>query len=215
MIWDNNTVSDPSAPSECYGLINRDTMTWYSSGEKLVKALTDTFGLTQTDYTPVYGDGNIRITTSDWWGEKSVTKSQLLAGHKADEIVSITVKCNYRMQIGGIKEIFEYTISKDNIPDQLKIGVTAPSGRTATVWWEIKLAASRLVGDVNGDGNITADDAIIVARLAAGYGDYAERYDSDVADMNRDGKVTADDAIIIARYAAGYPGYADKYTKYV
>jgi len=74
---------------------------------------------------------------------------------------------------------------------------------------------SRLVGDLNGDGNITADDAIIVARLAAGYGDYAERYDSDVADMNQDGKVTADDAIIIARYAAGYGNYREIYTKYI
>jgi len=73
----------------------------------------------------------------------------------------------------------------------------------------------RLVGDVNKDGNITADDAIIVARLAAGYGDYAARYDSDVADMNGDGKVTADDAIIIARYAAGYGNYRDIYTKYI
>jgi len=73
----------------------------------------------------------------------------------------------------------------------------------------------RLVGDVNKDGNITADDAIIAARLAAGYGDYAARYDSDVADMNGDGKVTADDAIIIARYAAGYGNYREIYTKYI
>jgi len=78
-----------------------------------------------------------------------------------------------------------------------------------------KETETRLVGDVNGDGNITADDAIIVARLAAGYGDYAARYDSDVADMNGDGKVTADDAIIIARYAAGYGNYRDIYTKYI
>jgi hypothetical protein len=78
-----------------------------------------------------------------------------------------------------------------------------------------KETATRLVGDVNGDGSITADDAIIVARLAAGYGDYAARYDSDVADMNSDGKVTADDAIIIARYAAGYGNYRDIYTKYI
>jgi len=79
----------------------------------------------------------------------------------------------------------------------------------------IKVVAERLVGDINGDGSITADDAIIAARLAAGYGDYAARYDSDVADMNRDGKVTADDAIIIARYAAGYGNYREIYTKYI
>lgn len=78
-----------------------------------------------------------------------------------------------------------------------------------TVTDEVTYTATppRLVGDLNGDGNITADDAVIAARLAAGYSDYATRYDSDVADMNRDGKVTADDAIIIARYAAGYGNY--------
>ena len=72
-----------------------------------------------------------------------------------------------------------------------------------------------LVGDLNGDGKITVDDAIIAARLAAGYGDYADRYDSDVADMNRDSKVTVDDAIIIARYAANYGDYRDIYTNYI
>jgi len=80
----------------------------------------------------------------------------------------------------------------------------------------IKIEANkRQAGDINGDGSITADDAIIAARLAAGYGDYATRYDSDVADMNGDGKVTADDAIIIARYAAGYGNYREIYTKYI
>ena len=74
---------------------------------------------------------------------------------------------------------------------------------------------SRLVGDLNGDGDITADDAIIAARLAAGYSDYKTRFDPDIADMNRDGNVTADDAIIIARYAAGYGNYKEKYTNYI
>jgi hypothetical protein len=72
-----------------------------------------------------------------------------------------------------------------------------------------------LIGDVNRDGSITADDAIIAARLAAGYGDYSTRYDAEIADMNQDGKVTADDAIIIARYAAGYSNYREIYTNYI
>lgn len=70
---------------------------------------------------------------------------------------------------------------------------------------------TRQVGDINGDGRISADDAIIVARLAAGYGDYGTRYSSKVADINNDGKVTADDAIIIARFAAGYGDYSTRY----
>ena len=34
----------------------------------------------------------------------------------------------------------------------------------------------RCYGDVNGDGNVTADDAIIIARCAADYGSYREKY---------------------------------------
>ena len=77
------------------------------------------------------------------------------------------------------------------------------------------IITDRLVGDANGDGKITADDAIITARFAAGYGNYKDTYDPDVCDMNRDGQVTADDAIIIARYAAGYSNYRDTYTNYI
>jgi len=76
-------------------------------------------------------------------------------------------------------------------------------------------ASQRLLGDMNNDGKVTADDAIIAARLAAGYGDYSARYSSKVGDMNGNNKVTADDAIIIARVAAGYGDYATRYNKYV
>lgn len=81
--------------------------------------------------------------------------------------------------------------------------------------FECKASGQQLLGDVNKDGKVTADDAIIIARLAAGYGDYSTRYDSNVADMNRDGKATADDAIIAARLAAGYGDYVTRYTKYI
>lgn len=73
----------------------------------------------------------------------------------------------------------------------------------------------RQVGDVNGDGKVSADDAIIVARYAANYSNYRFIYYYDYCDMNRDGNVTADDAIIIARYAANYGNYKDIYTNYV
>ena len=76
-------------------------------------------------------------------------------------------------------------------------------------------SGQRLVGDANGDGLISADDAIIVARYAANYGNYQNEYDANVCDMNRDGHVTADDAIIIARYSANYGNYRDIYTNYV
>lgn len=81
--------------------------------------------------------------------------------------------------------------------------------------FECEASGQHLVGDMNNDGKISADDAIIVARYAAGYGDYKTRYSADIADMNRDGTVSADDAIIIARYSAGYGDYKTRYTNYV
>ena len=64
---------------------------------------------------------------------------------------------------------------------------------------------------MNEDGKITADDAVIVARMAAGCGDYIKKYSVRAADIDRNGKVTADDAVIIARIAAG----SESYQKYI
>ena len=67
------------------------------------------------------------------------------------------------------------------------------------------------IGDVNEDGKITADDAVITARMAAGCGDYIKKYSVRAADIDQNGKVTADDAVIIARIAAG----SESYQKYI
>lgn len=72
-----------------------------------------------------------------------------------------------------------------------------------------------LLGDINGDGKVSADDAIIAARIAADYSNYSTYYDLKIADINEDGKVTADDAVIIARLSANYGDYKTKYTKYI
>ncbi|MDO4299897.1 MAG: leucine-rich repeat protein [Clostridia bacterium] len=58
-----------------------------------------------------------------------------------------------------------------------------------------------VVGDVNGDGNVTTADALVVARLAIGKIQNEEL--SSVCDFNNDGKITTVDALILARYAIG------------
>lgn len=68
-------------------------------------------------------------------------------------------------------------------------------------------------GDANGDGERTADDAIVIARYAADFEGYKDKYDPTFFDMNDDGKVDADDAIIVARCAADYDNYREKYAK--
>jgi hypothetical protein len=58
-----------------------------------------------------------------------------------------------------------------------------------------------IYGDINGDGKVTAVDAMLIAQLASG-----KRTDEDMynkADLNNDSKVTAIDAMLVARYASG------------
>lgn len=61
-----------------------------------------------------------------------------------------------------------------------------------------------VTGDVNGDGNITAQDASLVLQLVAGkLNANSEGIFYDKADVNDDGSVTAQDASLILQYVAG------------
>ncbi len=59
-----------------------------------------------------------------------------------------------------------------------------------------------LLGDVNEDGSIRSNDAILTLRIAAGLMEPTE-YQKQAADMNGDGEIKANDAIRILREAAG------------
>ena len=70
---------------------------------------------------------------------------------------------------------------------------------------------SYTVGDVNGDGEVTNRDSIILERYIAGWDGYADYIvNPDAADLNRDGEITNRDVMILDRYVAGWEGY-DKY----
>jgi len=66
----------------------------------------------------------------------------------------------------------------------------------------ITIAEGCLKGDVNGDGQIRSNDAILTLRIAAGL---MEATDEQLcaADMNSDGRIRSNDAILILRTAAG------------
>jgi len=59
-----------------------------------------------------------------------------------------------------------------------------------------------LLGDVNNDGAVRSNDAILSLRFAAGLQEPTED-EKWAADMNGDGEIKADDAILILRKAAG------------
>ena len=61
--------------------------------------------------------------------------------------------------------------------------------------------ASYIPGDVNRDGEVKLNDAIILRRYVAGWN---LTIDELAADVNRDGEVKLNDAIILRRYVAGW-----------
>ena len=59
-----------------------------------------------------------------------------------------------------------------------------------------------LYGDIDGDGNITSADALIVLKAAAGKTTLTDN-EMQAADVNADGKVNSADALEILKYASG------------
>lgn len=57
-------------------------------------------------------------------------------------------------------------------------------------------------GDVNCDGKINSDDAVLVLRYAVGYDD--DNFNIEFADISGDGKVNSDDAVEILKYAVSH-----------
>ena len=67
---------------------------------------------------------------------------------------------------------------------------------------------SFIVGDVNDDGNVNAQDRLILSRYLAKWDGYAAQIISmDAADINGDGSVNAQDRLILSRYLAKWDGY--------
>lgn len=60
-----------------------------------------------------------------------------------------------------------------------------------------------LKGDVNKDGQIRANDAVLILQIAAGLIEPND-YQKSVADMNNDGRIKADDALLLLRQIAGF-----------
>lgn len=58
------------------------------------------------------------------------------------------------------------------------------------------------LGDVNCDGKINSDDAVLILKHAVGYTD--NNFNIRFADINNDGKVNSDDAVEILKYAVSH-----------
>ena len=72
----------------------------------------------------------------------------------------------------------------------------------STVYPELKDAARRLEGDVDGDGEVGVTDALAALRMALEPKNYYES-EKRLADMDGDGEATVSDTLRILRRAAG------------
>ena len=64
-----------------------------------------------------------------------------------------------------------------------------------------------LIGDVNGDGDVTGKDKILLYRYLAEWENAASMIVSmEAADINQDGIVTGKDKILLTRYLSEWPG---------
>jgi hypothetical protein len=103
---------------------------------------------------------------------------------------------------------YEYaaTYARFIIPGDYTVTVDAenPDGSAIPVQTTITVPGGAMVtkGDVNNDGRIRSNDAILALRIAAGLLEPTE-YQRQAADMNGDGKIRSNDAILILRIAAG------------
>ena len=108
-----------------------------------------------------------------------------------------------------------YTFNVLGVRDDtsIKAGVTfmTESGEKVyctSVKNDFKKSDFMLLGDINGDGNITSFDARYVLRVAAKLEVIPEDL-IKIADVNHDGKVTAADARMILRVAARLAEFYD------
>jgi hypothetical protein len=67
---------------------------------------------------------------------------------------------------------------------------------------ETPITEPGIKGDVNGDGSVRSNDAIMALRIVAGLMESTEEQ-KWAADMNDDGNVRSNDAILILRQVAG------------
>ena len=69
------------------------------------------------------------------------------------------------------------------------------------MYTKIYLPSDYIPGDPNGDGEVNAKDAVLLAQKLAGW---TIELDENAADCNGDGAVNAKDAVLLAQYLAGW-----------
>ena len=123
----------------------------------------------------------------------------LLAAGDASAQSSANYALNWNVVGSGGGEMTSASYAMQSTVGQTAIG-TLGDGYTieAGYWYRDAGGESEVCGDVNGDGVVTAADAVIALEIAAG----SRPFDA-AADVDGDGVVTSLDAMMILQAAAG------------
>jgi hypothetical protein len=154
------------------------------------------------------------VSTTIYWNDASVVESVYLgvygfvpvAGYTVSDAVygksTLTILNSFIASLNPMKgDMLDFTINFDaGDPYTLTVMVIGTAPPTEVIIPPAPPDEQPVVyGDLNGDGRVTAADATLVLRAAAGLIDLSEQ--DEAADVNNDGRITADDATLVLRRA--------------
>ena len=125
-------------------------------------------------------------------GNKAALKAMLA---KANEVLA-DAEAYVAATIEGLAEVTAEAQAVYDDPDAVQSEVNA-AVKTLT----LKVAEARLLGDVDGDGDVTTADSAAVLRSAAEITSLSADAAAS-ADVNGDGAADTSDAVLILQYAA-------------
>lgn len=183
VIWDNDSVG--SNGSEYHYYLNRNDFTWYSNNQPILSKLFSVIvgSDNPSSFTPVYEsrDGYADVPCTSSWVEKLLYRDELLAGNDPSNVISITLKSNYTFKywdntISGFKEVYEHTITLDEIPtDGYKIAFNYSDGKTRTIEWKVNKIVNgvyKQFTELDADGKYTQRGVIELAESKVDEIDY-------------------------------------------
>ena len=146
----------------------------------------------QDDIANAYGALVKAIKALEMKGNKAALQAMI---EKAQEILS-DAEAYVASTIEGLEETLAQAKAVYDNEDATQSQVNE-AVRTLT----LQITEARLIGDVNGDGDINTEDTTAVLKASAEIVVLSD-YEAGSADVNGDGEVNTDDAVLILQYAA-------------
>ncbi|MBM3239750.1 T9SS type A sorting domain-containing protein [Candidatus Poribacteria bacterium] len=205
---DAKLLTTPAPPARLLSI----TSVAASPGDKVTISIsiTDATGLTAGDILVRY-DANV-LTVGEVKGTDLISSLNLIVNKDVPGQIKLPMAGTKGIPSGsGAMVEIELTVSKD-----AKVGTETTlsfsdteiydeSGAVIPVSLEngvVKITQPGIKGDVNNDGKVRSNDAMLALRIAAGLMEPSD-YQKWAADMNDDGKIRSNDAMLILRKAAG------------